>query len=41
MPQRTLRYNLAVLKSRYLIGEVNSFNDMRKKKFYIIREAKK
>jgi hypothetical protein len=33
LPERTLRYNLAILKKKKLIIEYNILKDMRKKKF--------
>jgi predicted HTH transcriptional regulator len=35
LPERTLRYNLAILKSKGFVKEIFILNDMRKKLFYL------
>lgn len=39
LPERTLRYNLAILKKQGLVEEVPIFGDLRRKKF-VLKESK-
>jgi hypothetical protein len=35
LPERTIRYNISILKKQGVIREIVSINDLRKKKFYL------
>lgn len=40
LPDRTLRYNLSILKQKRLVIDYQTLKDMRRKMFYLISDSK-
>ncbi len=38
LPERTLRYNISILKKKGLIKEIPNFSDLRKKLFFLVKK---
>jgi hypothetical protein len=39
IPERTVRYNIAILRKRGVLREMSSVSDMRTRRFYIERDT--